>query len=1215
MNNKLVFFRQICIVISVLAILTIYPAQVKSQISHGGTPKSLSNEKGIAGTSAISYDEVFLTPPDVEQLRGEDIQSGKDGTPPRVGISIPFCASKSTAGTWTELPDGGRLWTLKITSPGATALSVFFDSWHLAPGCSMFLYNENRKHVIGSFTHENNLDNGTFATEMVQGESIYIEYYEPKLMRGTSDFNIASVGYFYEKLAGLSKYEDSPKTVGASGTCQVNVNCSPEGDDWQDEKRGVAQITFLAGGSWYLCTGTLVNNTANDGTPYFLTAFHCGAADASASELNQWVFKFRYEATDCDNPGSEPTTYSITGCTSKAMGDISGGSDFFLVLLNSTPTVTHQPYYNGWNRNDLASFSNGVGIHHPSGDIKKISYYSTATRTGNVNIGGSIMAANACWQTTWTETDNGYGCTEGGSSGSPQFSSTGLQIGTLSGGSSECGGSEAGPDYYGRFWYHWDQNGTADDERLKPWLDPVPTGATTLAGYDPFASQPPVVDFYAVPTTILQGSSVDFYNLTENSPLSYDWTFEGGTPGSSTETNPTDIVYNTIGTFDVTLESTNGNGTGDLTKTDYINVVDPSSSFCDTVSQFCCSYVIYTTAEGYVCGTNEYDMTQWAEKYESYSPYNQVNGARFYIADADNATSPDVTFNMYNISGGNPGTVIASKTVSLASIVTAFNDDGYIDINFDTPVDIPPGGFFLGYERPGTPASGDTLALVSNGEDGSISTAYTYYDGSWYLSSNLWSEMGNFQHAIFPFVCYIGTLPPVADFIGVPDRVELGGTVQFTDNSGGTTPTSWSWTFEGGDPPTSTDQNPLVTYSTLGVYDVTLEVENTNGTSDTTKVEYIEVYDPNGTTAFTLDFEACTDFQLDDFDPWTTNDQDGSAVYGVNDFDFTNEGYTAGSFIAFNSHSTTPEATGWEAHGGNLCGICFAATTPTNDDWLISTQISLGDNSSFSFWTKSITDEYGLERFIVLVSTTDNLPASFSAISAGSYIEAPVTWTEYNYDLSAYDNQTVYVAIQCVSDDAFAFMIDDIEIYSEYQPPVCDFNADQTNVPLGTTVNFTDLSTNMPTEWSWSFSGGVPATSTDQNPSIQYNTLGTYPVSLTVTNAEGSDDETKTGYITVTPVPDVIVEWNFPNNPDNNTADAGLAVNLTKTITPFGGVSDITYAADGVTTYSVDGETWANGMDLKGWQIDFETTGYGTLKLSYAQMSSDSRSPRDFKIQ
>ncbi|MDD4216215.1 MAG: trypsin-like serine protease, partial [Bacteroidales bacterium] len=498
--------------IACLAIISfVIPESANAQISYGGTPKSFITSKSITGEKnvSVSFDEIVLRAPNVELLRSEDAQSDKNGTPPRVGVSLPYSASKETAGNWTDLPDGGRLWTLKITSSGATAMSVFFDSWYMTPGSSMFCYNENRKQVIGSFNHNNNLDNGTFATEMIQGESIYIEYYEPKFKRGESYFHIGSVGYFYEELAGLSQYKDNVvRVVGASESCHVNVNCSPVGDDWQDEKRGVAQITFKVGASWYLCTGSLVNNTSYDATPYFLTAFHCGAADASVADLNQWVFKFKYEAVGCTNPSTEPATKSITGCTRKAEGNIVGGSDFFLLLLNSTPTVDYVPYYNGWDRSDNPT-STGVGIHHPNGDIKKISTYGSLAKSGGINIGGSIMGANTSYTVRWASNANGYGVTAGGSSGSPLFNTSGYQIGTLTGGSSSCT-SQTLTDVYGRFSYHWISNGGTSAYQLKPWLDPTSSGTTILPGYDPFATAPPEIHFYADRNYILEGDAINF---------------------------------------------------------------------------------------------------------------------------------------------------------------------------------------------------------------------------------------------------------------------------------------------------------------------------------------------------------------------------------------------------------------------------------------------------------------------------------------------------------------------------------------------------------------------------------------------------------------------------------------------------------------------------------------------------------------------------------
>jgi len=1214
-------------VLTLLLLLIGSGSGLNAQISHGGKPWTFSTEKGgPASFINVEFDEISLKAPDVEPLIAEDLANTSKDLPMRVGVSLDADITMQNAGTWTDLPMGARLWTLKVKVPGAKALTLGFEDFHLAEGSKLFFYNENRKQVLGAFTSENNLENRSFAIEQVQGEVVCIEYYEPAYKKaGSADkttFRIFDVGYFYREFTDLKPYKDTQTRVQESESCEVDVNCSPVGDEWQDEKRGVAQITLKSGGSWYVCTGSLMNNTNSDGTPYFLTAFHCGEDNTTTNEFNQWIFKFKYEAPAAQASGSgttitsEPTgSRSITGCTKKASGDISGGSDFLLLLLNSTPTAAYEPYYNGWTRS-TSNPTNGVGIHHPAGDIKKISTYSSAS-TGSYT--GS--ASNAHWALRWTRNSNGYGVTEGGSSGSPLFDSNGYVVGTLTGGSSYCT-QTSGQDYYGKISYHWQSNGNTNAKQLKPWLDPGNTGVTNCPGYDPYANQPPEPNFAASRTTILEGESIDFYNYTMNNPISYSWTFQGATPSTSTETEPTGITYNAAGSYNVSLSSTNANGTNSITKNGYINVINASGSYCDTVSQFGGSLVNYYLVDsldnvtGYLGGTNNYaNMTAWAETFQSASPYNQITGFRFFPAVATRRTNCNVTFKLWSLSSNLPDEVIASTTIPLANVVSAMNSDGYIDVDFGGAFDIPADGFAVGWERPGTPASGDTLASYTNAEDGEMGTACFYYGGSWMMYSSVW---GDFQFPMLPFVCYNGSLPPTANFTSDTRQVDVGESVNFYDISAGNV-TSRSWSFEGGSPSTSTEENPVVTYSAPGSYQVSLTVTNANGSNTRTVAAYINVFDPNASSgSFSLDFEACGDFQVDNFHPWTTYDGDGAATYESSGFDFLNEAYT-GSFIAFNSSSTSPEATGWDAHGGDRCGICFASTTPPNNDWLISAPLTLCSNASISFWAKSITDNYGLERFNVLLSTTNNDPSSFTVkLSGNTYIQAPTTWTQYTYSLSAYAGRTVYVAIQCVSNDAYAFMIDDIEITGDCNAaPTADFMADNTTAEVGSTVSFTDLSTNMPTSWSWTFNGGTPSTSTVQNPRVTYNTPGTYAVSLTVTNAQGTDTETKAGYITVTPQSEVLVEWNFPEDSADATADGGISANLTKTISVGGGVGTITYTTDGASTLCANASGWRNGNNAKYWKVNFTTTGYESIKLWSKQsgVSTNNYSPKNFKVQ
>jgi len=181
-----------------------------------------------------------------------------------------------------------------------------------------------------------------------------------------------------------------------------------------------------------------------------------------------------------------------------------------------------------------------------------------------------------------------------------------------------------------------------------------------------------------------------------------------------------------------------------------------------------------------------------------------------------------------------------------------------------------------------------------------------------------------------------------------------------------------------------------------------------------------------GPTGFNDDFESYTDFVLE-FDPWTLVDVDGSATYGFTNYDFENEHYT-GSYIIFNPSETDPPLEDVLPHSGDKMAACFAATDALNDDWMVSPSVAISSGDVVSFWAKSYTDQYGLERFNVAVSTTGTDPGDFTIISGSNYIEAPLAWTEYVYDLSAYDGQDVYVAIQCVSADAFILFIDDFHM-------------------------------------------------------------------------------------------------------------------------------------------------------------------------------------------
>jgi lysyl endopeptidase len=453
---------------------------IKAQDSQGGIPYSFNHPE-----LTTMNDLVLVPQPDLNKLMTEDLDRSQKSEPYRIGVTLPINLNPSNSGTWTDLPkQKASLWQLTIKSEGAKSIGFGYAQFYMPEGAKLFLYNKSKSIVIGAYTSINNTENFYFANEKVSGDEITLELLVPNDKKDAVLLNITELNYFY-------RGGETENAITVSDACEVNVNCSPEGTNWQDEKKGVCKLDIRVGGTsgnWYNCSGSLVNNTSQNCTPYVLLADHChyDAGYATTADYNAWVFYFHYESTTCTGTTSSGTK-TKTGCTLKAhdtYGSNQNGSDFCLVQINTAIATSYNVYFNGWDRNNTASAS-GAGIHHPAGDIMKISTYTGALTSVNF-IGGS----GTHWQVIWAGTTNGHGVTEGGSSGSPIFNASGKIVGTLTSGSSCCtsngcgiqGSGQTSPDYYGKMYYHWDKNGTTAATRLKDWLDPTNSGITSLAG-------------------------------------------------------------------------------------------------------------------------------------------------------------------------------------------------------------------------------------------------------------------------------------------------------------------------------------------------------------------------------------------------------------------------------------------------------------------------------------------------------------------------------------------------------------------------------------------------------------------------------------------------------------------------------------------------------------------------------------------------------------
>ncbi len=805
-----------------------------AQESQGGFPPSfILNNLPDAG-------RVVVPKPDIAAIEEED--SRKDFY--AIARLLPVNLNPQNSGKWYTLSDGSKIWRLQITLPGAKATAVFYDNFRLPEKGKLYLYNADKSQVLGAYTSANNHESGVFATEFTYGEIVVLEYFQPAEVKQEAIINISDVSYFYRGVGSNNSGNENQRGFGDALNCMVNVNCS-EGNNWQNQRNAVVRILLVLGSSQGWCSGSLLNNTAQDCKPYVLTADHCGEG-SSAANRNQWIFYFNYQAPGCSNPVNQTGLLgqTRTGCTfrSRSTGGINSGSDFYLVEINSAVPNNYNPYYAGWNRNNTAS-SSGVGIHHGAGDIKKISTYTQPTVS--FNHSGFQNANGARWGVAWAQTANGYGIIEEGSSGSSLFNSSGLVVGIASAGSIDlsCSNPSGYQTIYGKFSYSWQDNGTGNDRRLRPWLDPVGNNPTTLQGTGPCGATNVDANFAASSTTIFVGQSINFTDLSTGSPTAWSWTFQGAATTSSAVQNPQNITYNTAGTFNVTLTASKTGSTDTETKTGYITVLPQGTATCDTLLNFKISDTpsLYTTGNGYVSGHNQYGDVAKAERFTATSG-STVSQVQLFFGVAKSNT-PSKTFNVRiwdaNGTGGAPNTVLGTTTVTYGAAASDVANNRFTVATFNPPVTVN-GAFYAGIEF--AYASGDTLALITN-EDGQTNPATAWEkmsNNAWlpYSSANSWQQ--NVSHLIGAVVCGASPSAPVANFTNTTATICAGSTVSFTNTSTGN-PTAYNWTFQGGTPSTSTAQNPVVTYNTAGTYNVVLTVSNSNGSNTKTQNALVTV--------------------------------------------------------------------------------------------------------------------------------------------------------------------------------------------------------------------------------------------------------------------------------------------------------------------------------------------------------------------------------------
>ena len=430
---------------------------------------------GFAG----NRDTVSWYDPGVSESEKEAILSSKGsrGTL-RFGVGRNVGLNRQNSGYIVSNENGSYSWFLFVRSKGAESLNVIFSTYHLSEGETVFIYNPVLTEIIGPLSSKNNKTFGSLAVQPLQGSEMIIEY---NFIPGSGgELEVGQLTHDVLGIADLPLLRSLAKDD--SGPCQVDINCA-EGNNLQKEKRAVVRI--IAGGT-ELGTAFMLNNTKNENIAYTLTANHVVSEQADA---NNSVFLFNYESPWCDGPeGLKNQTLSGAELVS-TNSDI----DFTLLRMTDFPPITYKPYLAGWTVSSTFPRSTQT-IHHPSGDLKKISIDNDPPGIATFQD----LYTNGFWHILRWET----GATEGGSSGAPLFNQDRRVVGYLSGGESYCGRSVN--DYFGRLDVAYDISQEAGSS-LKAWLDPILTGAVYVNGRDPY------YDNFKESDTLFNGSADEFY--------------------------------------------------------------------------------------------------------------------------------------------------------------------------------------------------------------------------------------------------------------------------------------------------------------------------------------------------------------------------------------------------------------------------------------------------------------------------------------------------------------------------------------------------------------------------------------------------------------------------------------------------------------------------------------------------------------------------------
>ena len=441
----------------------------KAQISHGGQPLPLSETKSATDEMFVQMPEFDLT----EQLRLDSLEATDLRSGYRFAYKFMTEYTPDNSGIHFTLPDGTKVWRLGIRSRNALSINIMFSEYHLPEGARVFLYNSDQTEILGSFNHLNNSKRGLLPVAPILGDELIIEYQEPAEVAFPGKLTIGEVNHGYRDFRVSEPQSDSP-----SFWCMPPVACYQDTTTRYDDIERSVLLLIINGTTG--CTGTLVNNTANDRKPYLLTASHClnnqfQIENPDYEEVaGSIVSYFNYNSPQCSPVEPGRTDQTLASAYFRAVNE---KTDMALLELQDTPPIDYQAYYAGWNAQD-AGQAPYTCIHHPGGSQKRLNLVEGDVELATYKIAITEFNELSHWKVGRWAT----GCTASGSSGSALFDGNNRVIGGLTGGASQCG--KPVEDFFFSIQKSWSE--PIDSSRqLKCWLDPIGLASPVCEGLDP----------------------------------------------------------------------------------------------------------------------------------------------------------------------------------------------------------------------------------------------------------------------------------------------------------------------------------------------------------------------------------------------------------------------------------------------------------------------------------------------------------------------------------------------------------------------------------------------------------------------------------------------------------------------------------------------------------------------------------------------------------